>query len=108
VADIERMKTHTGCEAVMIGRGAVANPWIFSRLDRDQVTPEQLRQTMQKHLERNIRFYGPADGQRLFRKHAVQYLSLMSLSRETRKEILRRKPADEFLALLEEISAATN
>jgi tRNA-dihydrouridine synthase B len=28
-ADILRMRTHTGCAAIMIGRGAFGNPWIF-------------------------------------------------------------------------------
>ena len=38
VADIGRMKTYTGCDGVMIGRGAIENPWIFSGLDRAVVT----------------------------------------------------------------------
>jgi len=106
VADIQRMKKYTGCQAVMIGRAAIANPWIFAGLDREQVTPEQVHQTVQEHLERNIKFYGAEDGQRLFRKYAVQYLLLKTLSRETRKDILRRKPAGEFLSLLNEVYPA--
>jgi nifR3 family TIM-barrel protein len=106
VEDIQRMKRHTGCEAVMIGRGALANPWIFSRLDREQVTPDQVRATVHKHLEKSIAFYGEEDGQRLFRKYAVQYLLLKSLDRETRKDILRQRPTGEFMALLDQVYAA--
>jgi nifR3 family TIM-barrel protein len=105
VADIARMKNYTGCEAVMIGRAAVANPWIFSGLDREQVSPDEVRQVYGQHLARNVQFYGPDDGQRLFRKHAVQYLLLRRLSREDRKDILRSRPSDEFLALLNQIHA---
>ncbi len=105
-ADIERMRQYTGCEAVMVGRAAIANPWIFSGLDREQVSPEQVHQVIQQHLERNIQFYGPEDGQRLFRKHAVQYLMLGTLSREERKGILRARPSGEFLALLNRIYAS--
>lgn len=105
VADIDRMKKHSGCDAVMIGRGAIVNPWIFSRLDRDQVPPEQVRQTLRTHLERNIQFYGEDDGQRLFRKHAIQYLLLRSLDRETRKRILQPRPSGEFLAMVNEMYA---
>ncbi len=101
--DIDRMKQYTGCEAVMIGRAAIANPWIFSRLDREQILPDQVREIVRQHLERNVKFYGPEDGQRLFRKHAVQYLLMRTLTREDRKRILQVRPPAEFMQLLEQI-----
>jgi nifR3 family TIM-barrel protein len=103
VADIERMKKHTGVDAVMIGRGAIPNPWIFSRVDRNQVPPEMVKQTIRKHLARSVEFYGEEDGQRLFRKNAVQYVMMNHLTRDERKEILKSRPSAEFLELLEKI-----
>ena len=105
VADIHRMKQHTNCDAVMIGRGAIANPWIFAGYDREQVPPELLHQTVREHLQKSIQFYGEEDGQRLFRKYAVQYLLLRTLDREARKEILKERPAGEFLAMLNQVYA---
>jgi tRNA-dihydrouridine synthase len=105
VADIDRMKRHTGCDAVMIGRGALPNPWIFARLDREQVTPQQVRQIVREHLARSVEFYGEQDGQRLFRKYAVGYLLMGTLTREARKEILKPRPAGEFLRLLDQVHA---
>ena len=105
VADIERMKNHTGCEAVMIGRAAVGNPWIFSRLDREQVSPEQVRQMVCQHLERNMTFYGEHKGLILFRKHAMQYLKLQRLPRALRTEIIMQDRPENFLALLDKVFA---
>ncbi len=105
VADIGRMREYTHCDAVMIGRAAIANPWIFSGLDRVEVADAAVHDLVAKHLERNIRFYGPDDGPRLFRKHAVLYLLLRRFSREDRTQILRRRPSAEFLDLLSRISA---
>ena len=107
VADIQRMKQHTNCDAVMIGRGAIANPWIFMGLERDQVPPELLKETVQEHLQKSIQFYGKEDGQRLFRKYAVQYLLLRTLDRDARKEILRERPTGEFLEILNQVYAVT-
>jgi nifR3 family TIM-barrel protein len=103
VADIQRMKWHTNCDAVMIGRGAIANPWIFAGHDREQVPPELLHETVREHLQKSIQFYGEEDGQRLFRKYAVQYLLLRTLDREARKEILKERPSGEFLELLNQV-----
>ena len=107
VADIRRMKQHTGCDAVMIGRAAIANPWIFSGQDREQVPPEQVQKTVRKHLAKSVQFYGDEDGQRLFRKYAVQYLLLRTLDREARKEILKQRPSGQFLEMLNQIYAVT-
>ncbi len=104
VADIRRLKEYTGCEAVMIGRGAIGNPWIFSGLDREQVPPEQVRRMIEEHLARSLSFYGPRLGLELFRKHAVGYLESFGLPRDKRKELLTCAKAEEFLELLEQLS----
>ena len=86
----------------MIGRAAMQNPWIFARLNREDVSPEQIRATLRQHLQKNIEFYGEEDGQRLFRKYAVQYLMLRSLTREERKRILKPQAPQEWLALFDQ------
>jgi nifR3 family TIM-barrel protein len=106
VTDIQRMKQHTNCDGVMIGRGAIANPWIFSGRDREQVSPQEVQKTVRDHLQKSIQFYGEEDGQRLFRKYAVQYLLLKTLDREQRKQILKQRPTGEFLEMLDQVYAA--
>jgi len=96
VADIEWIKRETGCDAVMIGRAAVPNPWIFSRLDRDQVGPQDALRTILKHFEAIVSYYGER-GVITFRKYLKAYLApypvpteqLLSLLREQDQHIVR-------------------
>ena len=101
VADIERIKQITGCEAVMIGRAAVGNPWIFSRLDRLQVPSALVRSTMLRHLEKMLAFYGEGLGLLRFRKHASRYLTPLGLAPEIRRRLLTIEQPAEFLEVLD-------
>jgi tRNA-dihydrouridine synthase B len=104
-ADIERMKAQTGCDAVMIGRGAIGNPWIFSGLERSEVPPEQVRLTMLRHLERMLSFYDGDYGLVLFRKHASRYLSPLPLTRDQRQRLFTAERPEQFLSLLDAVMA---
>jgi nifR3 family TIM-barrel protein len=95
--DIEKIKMQTGCDAVMIGRGAIGNPWIFAGMDRDQVPLELVQSTMMQHLESMLDFYGKEKGLLLFRKHANRYLRLSTLPRQERIKLLTIDEPKQFI-----------
>ena len=73
-----RMIEHTGCDAVMVSRGALGNPWVFDdilgRRD-DQPTVEEWREVVLRHLAYHAECYQPAPvAAVLFRKHLLWYL----------------------------------
>ncbi|MGB2115889.1 MAG: tRNA dihydrouridine synthase DusB [Porticoccaceae bacterium] len=71
----------TGASAVMIGRGAQGNPWIFEQinhyLEYGEVLPqpslEEVGKVMTKHLTDLHEFYGEVGGVRISRKHIGWY-----------------------------------
>ncbi|MFZ6026615.1 MAG: tRNA dihydrouridine synthase [Chloroflexota bacterium] len=104
VVDIERIQAHTGCSAVLIGRGAIGNPWIFARLDRQDVTPERVHTTLLTHLDRMLAFHG-ARGLILFRKHAERYLRPYNPPPELRYGLLTTTSVEAFRRLVDEAIA---
>lgn len=106
VADIARIKSHTGCDAVMIARAAIQNPWIFARLDRDQVPAKLEREAFFYHLNANMEFYGREKGLVLFRKYATRYLRPYQLSVEQRQKLLTAPDPSDFLGLLQQFIPA--
>lgn len=71
----------TGCDAVMIGRAAQGNPWIFGQIAHFLATGETLpppplaevRDVLLGHLEALHAFYGEPQGVRIARKHLGWY-----------------------------------
>jgi tRNA-dihydrouridine synthase B len=106
VADIDRIKTHTGCDAVMIGRAAFSNPWIFQRRDRHEVTPAEVRSLVEVQLKISMDFYGPVHGLVIMRKYVNRYLQPYDPPRDIRTRLLTRTDPTEFLQTLDEILAA--
>lgn len=103
VADIARIREFTGCDAVMIARGAIGNPWIFAGLDREEVSDELVRETMLAHLQAMLNFYGPERGLVQFRKHASKYMSPYGLTKEQRERLLTSESPEDFIGLLDVI-----
>lgn len=101
VADIARMKAHTGCDGVMIGRAAIGNPWIFARKDREQVTLHDRLTLMRRHLALNLEFYGAQAGLLLFRKHSKHYILGAPEVEHLRIPLLTCSTVEEFDRLLE-------
>lgn len=75
--DIQAMKAHTGCDAVMIGRAAIGNPWIFDRRSKEDLPGHELLHGVGLHAREMVDYYGENHGLVLFRKHLKQYLSEM-------------------------------
>lgn len=103
VEDIQRMKDHTGVDGVMIARAAIDNPWIFAGQNREEVTDEQVRETMVSHLTRNVDFYGPELGVVIFRKFANKYITPYRLDRDLRTQLLTSKSQEDFMVVLDQI-----
>ncbi len=79
--DIERLKTSTGCDGVMIGRGAIGNPWIFQRIPSEAPPIEDRIHIMQGHLDHMISYHGEKLGIIRFRKHLKRYLEPLSITK---------------------------
>lgn len=103
IADAERMMKETGCDAVMIGRAALRNPWIFSGYDFEEVPLDLFRSTCLKHLRYNREYYGDHWGCVTFRKFAKRYLSRMDVDRESMLRLMTTDEPEHFCALFEEL-----
>ncbi len=108
VADIDRIKAFTGCDGVMIGRGAIGNPWIFSRKDRHDVTPAEKIALMRRHVQLNIEFYGERLGMILFRKHAVRYIQKLPDGDALRLPLIHCTAQAEFERIVGAFEAQEN
>lgn len=104
------MMRETGCDGVMIGRGAQGNPWIFSELveyEKTRVMParpsnEELKDMMLRHARLQIQYKGEYLGIREMRKHVSWYTSGLPNSARLRGEINAVESYEELSKLLDE------
>ena len=102
------MREQTGCDGVMIGRGAQGNPWIFRELveyERTGALPprpskQEIKDTMLRHARLQIEFKGNYLGIREMRKHVAWYTKGMAGSAKLRDEINKAESYEELEELL--------
>jgi len=71
---VHEVREHTSCDGVMIGRGAVGNPWIFYQIKNNQphVDKSKILEIVLEHYDAMLQFYGDK-GATIFRKHVHTY-----------------------------------
>ena len=107
-ADLARALDITGADAVMIGRGAQGNPWIFPQLIHwlrtgEELPPPTLAErawVILRHLDLLVHYKGEYVGIREMRKHAAWYTRGLKGSAELRERFNRAASKDEFVNIL--------
>lgn len=98
VSDMERMISETGCDGVMIGRGALGRPWIFAQLlgksGEDFGTLRERIAVIDRHLQKIIEIGGNGTLWRNFRKHLLWYTRGLPGSARLRDELSRISDMD--------------
>jgi tRNA-dihydrouridine synthase B len=107
--DVKAM-LETGCDGVMIGRGAIANPWIFKQAKHFLKTGEHLPdpgieekiRVCIEHLKLNVQYKGEKYGVLTFRKHYVGYLKGLPNISQVRADLMKYTQLEEVIERLEE------
>jgi tRNA-dihydrouridine synthase len=103
VEDAHRMLQETGCDAVMIGRGALGNPWLFRELEGGPgPTRSERHALVMEHFEAHLEFCG--DERRAvhqFRKHLGWYARGLVGAAAFRSEAMRIEPSAELRVMLD-------
>ena len=101
------MKEHTGCDALMIARGALGNPFIFERIKDffaggSAAEPDIARrvETAKRHLSLMVSLYGEERGTREARKHIAWYIKGFPGASAMRDRINRADRSTEIVELL--------
>jgi nifR3 family TIM-barrel protein len=113
IADAERMLRETGCHGVSIGRGALANPWIFRQLVQWEETgtcdpPGNFNDKLtllRRQFGYVIELRGPDRAIPFFRKMAHWYLKAMHVPPTLRNDFQQAKTLSAVDATLDEIAA---
>lgn len=106
----KHMLEYTGVDGIMIGRGAMGNPWIFAQIEHFLRTGEKLQrptnqekyEILKEHIELDIREKGEGVALNEMRKHIAWYTKNMKDSSSFRNEINHIDNKDELMKKIEE------
>ena len=99
----KEVKRITGCKSLMIGRGAIGNPWIFYQLKNNLkvVSREKIKEIVLEHYDNMLEFYGEI-GATIFRKHLHTYSKGFPEAAAFRDKVNRIEDRDEMRRVIEE------
>jgi len=110
----KKMLDETGCDAVLVARGALGNPWIFAQIKHYLKTGEELSlpeiseiiKTMKEHLALCVDFFSEKFGVVIFRKFFSWYTKGFRKIRKLREKVTCVKTQKEVEAIIDQILPA--
>lgn len=108
--DAVRMLEETGCDGVMIARGAKGNPWIFSRtvhlIETGELLPpptkDEVKAMIRRHAAMLTEYKGELTAMREMRSHVAWYTAGFPNSAALRNEVNQVTTMEELFRLLDE------
>ena len=108
------MLKKTGCDGIMIGRGAEGNPFIFREITQyletgtlpPKPSPKEVRRTIERHAALQVQYKGEYTGVREMRKHLAWYTTGYPHSAAYRQMINHMETMEELLKSLDMIFPA--
>jgi nifR3 family TIM-barrel protein len=108
--DAKRMLDETGCDAVMIGRGVLGNPWLIrecvdyldNNIEPTRVNPKEKIKIIKKHAQLQCKHSTPEVCLLKMRKHAAYYVKGHWGSVEVKRKIFTMNTTEELIELLED------
>ncbi len=109
--DAKNMLEYTKCDAIMVGRAAQGNPWIFQRINHyfntgeilPEPTAQQKVEKALRHTRMLIEYKGEYIGVREMRKHISWYMKGIKGAAELREKVNRANSYNEIEQLLQKI-----
>ena len=110
--DAVDMMSKTGCDGVMIGRGAIGNPWIFeeiaAHLDGKEYTAPDLKDRLEaclRHIKMISEHKGEITGGAEIKKHAVMYIKGVRSAASVRDAIMKSHSTAEIEEIIKGLMA---
>ena len=94
----------TGCDAFMIGRASLGNPWIFEVMQgiNNDLTNQEIIMTLLEHARRLCVLYGEKRAMVEMRTHAAWYFKMIKGTKEYRKRVVLIKTYEELNNICQE------
>jgi nifR3 family TIM-barrel protein len=113
--EAQRMLKETNCDAIMVGRGAQGNPWIFKKMlhyfETGEIlpdpTPEEKIKMIIRHMEMLVELKGMHIGICEMRKHIAWYIKGLKNATFVKEKVFRLTSKDEIISLLEQYLTGT-
>jgi tRNA-dihydrouridine synthase B len=112
----KKMLDETGCDGLLVARGALGNPWIFKEIREflknkkisQRPSLDEIADVILEHINACVDFYGPVYGVRRFHKFFGWYTKGVQNVRALREKSFRVKTKNEMLEIISDFRKLTN